>query len=267
VESSDYLYHFTKSKDTLKSIVENGFWVPYSCEDVSFLKSLSDEVHWERVWDEMMEEEEQNGTLEHEQDGDIPNDSVDRYEVCIPMVCFTDIPHDRLGGHADACDPKKYNPYAIVFEKAWGKEQRGMNPVTYVVPNSDLVTAFQDFEGLTDSIDEEHEDWQIRSVFRKLLQFLKPYEDEDNEKRYYDEREWRYIPSGAPRLYSKSAFESNDIENPPPLSIAPEDIECLIVKESSEVEDVESFLREDLNGDADKVPVRTFEHVKDDGIE
>jgi len=238
--------------------------VQYSCEDVSFLKSLSDGIDWERVWDEMMAAGDENGTVEQEHEGDPENDVGDRYKVYIPMVCFCDIPHDRLGGHADACDPEKYNPYGIVFEKAWGKEQRGLNPVTYVVPDSDFATAFQNFEALTDSIDEKNEDWQIRSVFRKLLQFLKPYED--NEKRYYDEREWRYIPSGRSRLYSKSAFESNDIEDPSPLSVAPEDIECLIVKESSEVDEVKTFLREDLYGDADKVSVCTFEEVKENGV-
>jgi hypothetical protein len=265
VESSDYLYHFTKSRDTLKSIVQEGFWVPYSCEDVSFLKNLSDEIDWDRVWDEMMAGGDIKGAAKQKHEGDLArNDDGDRYKVYIPMVCFCDIPHTRLENHAGEDDDTDYNPYAIALEKEWGR-QRGVNPVTYVVPESGFATAFQNFEALTDSIRPECENWQFRSVFRKLLQFLKPYND--GEKRYYDEREWRFIPSGKSRLYSKSAFEVNEIANPRPLPIAPEDIECLIVNHKSEVEDVKTFLNQGLNGDAEEIEVRTFQRVKERGIE
>ncbi len=262
VESSDYLYHFTESRDTLKSIVENGLWVQYSCEDVSFLKGILGD-DWDPRLDDRMAADKGN-TDESEHNGDVQGSSSDRYKIYIPMACFCDIPHDRLGGHVKGSDSKKYNPYGIVFDKAWGIE-KGVNPVSYVVPESGFSAAFQDFNALTEDFHVDHEDQQIRSVFLKLLQFLKPYEDE--EKRYYDEREWRYIPSGVPEPYTKSEFESQDIDKVH-SSLDPTfgDIKCLIVNENSEVEDMKSFLRQDLNGDADKVPVRTFEDVEANGI-
>lgn len=264
MESSNYLYHFTDDKDTLKSIVRNGFWVQYSCEDVSFLRHLSDEVDWDRVLDEMVEGGDENGKVEQEEGGD--PEVGDNDKVYIPMVCFCDIPHYRIDNHAGKDDSTDYGPYAVVLEKKWGR-QRGVNPVSYVVPESDFVGAFQEFDALTEDADVNHENWQIRSVFRTLLQFLKPYEDEANEKRYYDEREWRYISNVDSTLYWKSVFESKHIcRVHSTLCATFDEIECLIVKDSSEVEEVKAFLREDLNGDADRVPVRTFEKVKDDGV-
>lgn len=261
MESSDYLYHFTDDMKALKSIVKNGLWVQYSCEDVSFPRHLSDEIDWDRVLDAMVAGNYENGTAEQEHRADPEDEHGDK--VYIPMVCFCDIPHSRVDYHAGKNDSTDYGPYAVVLEKEWGR-QRGVNPVSYVVPESDFVGAFQDFDALTEDADVNHEDWQIRSVFRKLLQFLKPYED---EKRYYDEREWRYIPSGPSTLYSKSAFESQHVcQSHSTLCATFDDIECLIVKKSSEVEEVKAFLREDLNGDAEKVSVCTFEEVKENGV-
>lgn len=245
------------------SIVKNGLWVQYSCEDVSFLRSLSDEIDWDRVWDEMMTGGDENGAVKEH--GGVQNDTDERYKVCIPMVCFCDIPHTRLGNHAGDNDSTDYGPYAIVLGKKWGRE-RALNPVSYIVPESDFSVAFQNFEALTNTTDPNHEDWRIRSVFRKLLQFLKPYED--NEKRYYDEREWRYIPGGVPSLYTKSAFEAHNLDKVhSALYLSLDDIECLIVNNASEAKDVKSFLRQDLNGDGDQVPVRTFEEVRIHGVE
>jgi hypothetical protein len=251
----------------IKSIVKNGLWVQYSCEDVSFLKPLLGEDWDPRVDDIMAADTESAKEEKDNREGQRGVD--DRYKVYIPMACFCDIPHSRIDNHAG--DEEDYGPYAVVFQKEWGR-QRGVNPVSYVVSESDsesgsksdFAVAFQNFEALTDSIDKEDECWQIRSVFRKLLQFLKPYEE---EKRYYDEREWRYIPKGAPTLYPKSKFESQHIcQLHSTLCATFDDIECLIVKENSEIEEVNTFLREDLNGDADKVSVCTFEEVKENGV-
>jgi hypothetical protein len=246
----------------LKSIVKNGLRVQYSCEDVSFLKPLLRE-DWDPGLDDFMAADTESAKEEKDNGGG-QGGVDDRYKVYIPMACFCDIPHTRIDNHAG--DEEDYGPYAIVVDKDWGR-QKGVNPVSYVVPESGFSVAFYWFEKLTNSIDPEHEDWQIRSVFLKLLQFLKPYEDEDNEKRYYDEREWRYIPSGPSTLYWKSDFESKHIcRVHSTLCATFDEIECLIVKKSCEVEEVKAFLREDLNGDADRVPVCTFEKVKDKGV-
>jgi hypothetical protein len=263
MESSEYLYHFTKDKEALKSIVGKGLWVQYSCEDVSFLRRLSDEIDWDRVWDEAITGGDENGVVKQEGRG-VHSGSVDRYKVYIPMVCFCDIPHTRLENHAGDDDSTDYGPYAIVLGKEWGRE-RGLNPVSYAVSESDFSVAFQNFEALTNRVDANHEG-RIRSVFRKLLQFLKPYEDDG--KRYYDEREWRYIPSGVSTLYTKSKFESNNISQPHSTLYAKfDEIECLVVNDESEVEEVQEFLLQDLHADADEVMVRTLGQVKECGLE
>ncbi len=62
---SHTLFHFTKSRETLKLILKNGFWPKYCLEDVSWL-------------------------------------GYDKYNyVAYPMVCFCDIPLSRLSEHVN----------------------------------------------------------------------------------------------------------------------------------------------------------------------
>lgn len=100
--SSNVLYHFTKSRENLLSILRNGFWPMTAIEDISFMLP--------------------------KQDG--------AAEVGIPMVCFTDIPLDLSQEHR-----KQYGLFGIGLSKQWGME-KGLNPVSYMAKNSKCYGAF-----------------------------------------------------------------------------------------------------------------------------
>lgn len=114
----------------------------------------------------------------------------------VPMVCFCDIPLSNISEHT-----KKYGNYAIGIKKTWAMKQ-GVTPILYVHDNSNFI----DFgrEALNWSIELN----ELRKVSSKerlsqvlsLFFMMKPYEGmqsiNGNTKRvrFYDEREWRYIP-------------------------------------------------------------------------
>lgn len=82
--SANALYHFTKSLDILFSILENGFYPRASLEDFTFLFPQSKAL-------------EALGLTS---------------SVAIPMVCFTDLPLDRMTRHREF-----YGQYSISMTK------------------------------------------------------------------------------------------------------------------------------------------------------
>lgn len=114
----------------------------------------------------------------------------------IPMVCFCDIPLSNIAEHT-----QKYGNYAIGIKKTWAMEQ-GVSPILYVHDNSPLIG--QGLDALNWSLelsakDPKHLNERLAQVM-SLFFMMKPYEGyqkrdrEIMKVRFYDEREWRYIP-------------------------------------------------------------------------
>ncbi len=114
----------------------------------------------------------------------------------IPMVCFCDIPLSNIAEHT-----QKYGNYAIGVKKAWAIEQ-GITPILYVHDNSSFIG--QGLDALKWSLelcekDSEHLSERLAQVMSMFF-MMKPYEGyqvRDGKRRkirFYDEREWRYIP-------------------------------------------------------------------------
>lgn len=201
--SSNTLFHFTSGIHRIISILKEGFFRPNLClEDLSFLK---------------IEE-----------------------KVAIPMVSFCDIPLSQTKTHM-----KVYGRYGIGLSKSWG-QKKGVSPVLYTYQGSPLA------ESLSQCLEWIHKRYldpegsqseaslfpasvarairtdlrpgdQIQELWDQLLTiqcFIKPYEGpfhRDNQSfqsvRFYDEREWRFVPELAPDLYKYLLDETayNDI--------------------------------------------------------
>lgn len=156
--SANTLFHFTHEYDTLIKILQSKFY-PRLCLE-------------KRLW--------------------YPGDD----KVAIPMVCFCDIPLSNIADHTE-----KYGKYAIGIKKTWAVEQ-GVTPILYVHEKSCFIE--QGLSALTWSLDSAGKDDNI--VLERLTQvmsmffMMKPYEGEQTingrkkKVRFYDEREWRYIP-------------------------------------------------------------------------
>ncbi|MZK48993.1 abortive infection system antitoxin AbiGi family protein [Clostridium beijerinckii] len=181
--SSNTLFHFTNEVDFLKNILKDNFYPRCCTEDLEFL---------------------------------MPNLKKDQSKVAIPMVCFCDIPLSKISNHID-----DYGSYGIGLTKEWGIE-KGINPIHYIQKKTlahnnlinlekQLVRILEDMNKIGDYLEFRHKDKNIKlmsdkisaEIFKSFWEFsgfLKEYrginnKNEKEEKIFYDEREWRYIPN------------------------------------------------------------------------
>lgn len=153
--SANTLFHFTKDFVTLLNILKTKFY-PRLCLEQQLMPQLP--------------------------------------RLAVPMVCFCDIPLSHISEHTN-----RYGRYAIGIKKDWAMKQ-GVSPVLYIHDNS-LIP-----QTILNELIQMSTDYQSGngSVMPKLMRYMdtvcmmKQYEgfDESQQRiiRYYDEREWRYIP-------------------------------------------------------------------------
>jgi Putative abortive phage resistance protein AbiGi, antitoxin len=157
--SSAVLFHFTKSVGSLESILRNGFF-PHYCPEYT--------LH-----------------------------PVDRKAAAkgrppmhaAPMVCFCDLPLSLIRKHLE------YGKFAIGLNKEWGLKNR-LAPVIYThsraqtrptllrLPNKEMKGS-----------DKAARDRMFLAAYTKPFEGPAWRENKVQKKvRFYDEREWRYIP-------------------------------------------------------------------------
>jgi len=231
--SANTLFHFTSKKEHLLNILKKGFYPRYCIEDVK----LSFEEKYQQLANT---------------------------EIAIPMVCFCDIPLSQISSHT-----RKFGPYAVGMAIEWGIKN-GLNPLMYVAPDSNPIKIFRD--SISDSIsyllgqynENNSESKKLRELadhIMYLIRYLKPYEGkkwDGNEfngelMKFYDEREWRYIPDfyemkkrSVEPVLEKSQYldktrmkEYNRVltENFK-LDFTPKDIRYIIVEKEEEVQNM-----------------------------
>jgi len=182
-------------------------------------------------------------------------------QIAIPMVCFCDIPLSQIGNHV-----QNYGPYAIGLSKRWA-EDNGINPVMYELPDSNAVSTIRECLHITipcligqnlESQEVNKKMMVLGEYLRYFLSYLKPYEGQKWDGngftgdiiRFYDEREWRYIPEyiemtnkSLLSFILKEDFVDIDkriefnakLENNFKLKFEPKDIKYIIVKNEEEV--------------------------------
>lgn len=219
--STNTIFHFTGSIDNLESILRNDFYPQFCFEDFF-------------------------GTITS-----IPN-----IEKAIPMVCFCDIPLSQVRKHI-----KTYGEYAIGLSKEWAIRKR-INPVLYTYPNSDFANKIDSalFTLIEHERNIELSEMKISEQFISAIQYIKPYEGRlwrsgqwtEVKIRFYDEREWRYIPQfkgiKKPVMMQKSdSLEKDDSKSLRELNEAiadaknlhlqfePKDIRFIIVRNEGEI--------------------------------
>lgn len=166
--SSETLFHYVSDKKHLIDILENNFRPRYVIEKLHF-------------------------------------ESGDLHEIGIPMLCFCDIALSNIEEHVEW-----YGEYGIGMNKEWGI-RKGLTPVHYYNERSHTIGELSKSISELRSIVEQDEvandkATTIRNGYIGLyynLWFMKLYEGEQfsiksnktETKKFYDEREWRYIPS------------------------------------------------------------------------
>ena len=166
-ESANQLFHFTKKYENIVSIMNSGKFLPFFCiEDISF-----------------MYEERRNMVF------------------AFPMVCFCDIPMERSSFHR-----VNYGNYGLGLTKEWGIKNN-LNLVNYSFKESLKSASYRilvDYYTKKCINCEDDLNHNFKNAFSILLMTSKPYEGRKFNKskrswtnenfRFYDEREWRYLP-------------------------------------------------------------------------
>lgn len=223
--SSSSLFHFTSNLESLKSILQHDFVSLYSAE--TFLNLIS---------------------KKHEEIG---------LNKAVPMVCFCDIPISKVSRHSGV-----YGNYAIGLTKEWAIKNQ-ISPVIYSYSDSAISNNLMKmFEAVVKESNE-----QAINNFDGLVQFIKPYAGDFHRKgqilkniRFYDEREWRYIPdifkdskNSWLRASEKETLEESIIAtnkilletkySSALLKFEAKDIKHIIVKNESEIHNLVSFFK------------------------
>lgn len=169
-------------------------------------------------------------------------------EFAIPMVCFCDIPLSQVSLHL-----KHYGNYGIGLTKDWAIKN-GLSPVLYVVRNSPLASLLhsiveqlstfpRDALGNSPALDRFHD----FSSYLKPYEGISPKDPSQTMWRFYDEREWRFVPNlqGLPFRYGLAKDEFNNratrdrthniLWRKTVLRYKPNDIKYLIVEREDEI--------------------------------
>ncbi|WP_300701295.1 abortive infection system antitoxin AbiGi family protein [Bacteroides sp.] len=243
--SANTLFHFTKSKETLINILKSDFRPSYCTEENYLVESK----RWK-----------------------------------VPMVCFCDIPLSQIEEHA-----YWYGEYAIGLTKEWAI-RNNLNPVLYVNKEVELIDTLKNsFEQLIEKRNSVENFSELQAIINNLLYqyaYIKPYEGiryDKNQyidiiKRYYDEREWRYVPKkeNEPLFEFATAFfpgqiqELNNSIKDYGLKFEPKHINYIIVSKEQEIleikREIEKIKGNFPNNDVSLLTTRiiSMERIKED---
>lgn len=249
--SSNSIIHYTKELSSLRGIIREGFKIKYCSERITTRGGQ-------------------------------------KYERAFPMVCFCDLPLTHSFAHISS-----YGNYGIGLSKKWAR-RRGINPVQYVDYNShvgnalrqalaqvterkivdyviqeDIAYATED-DIVTKEVEipvydvdpESPEGNDTRAYIETIIMNTKNYEGElarggkvvKKNYRFYDEREWRYVPSreeisGNQRILWLNEYEEDkEMYNLPladfRLTFGIDDISYMIVDTEEEVAPLIATLKE-----------------------
>jgi len=239
--SSNTLFHFTNSIDHIRSILEDEFRPHISLEDLSCIEPVG-------------------------------------LKVAIPMVCFCDIPLSQTRSHMGY-----YGSYGIGMSKSWGIKN-GVSPILYTYQSSPLSAnlssciewTFKKYNALKSSpydnsgeVDLEEEFVQHWKRLFRVVCFLKPYEGTfqrpgqlSEHVRFYDEREWRFVPELDGDLFD-CLMSEEDYNNPTVLSKADQKLQKARI--SFEPDDIKFII---VYHDEEILPmIRVIEEIKGDRYE
>ena len=247
--SGNSVIHFTEELDSLFGIIENNFKPNFCIEDIS--PATGEEVHF-----------------------------------AIPMISFCDIPLSNIKNHTD-----KYGDYGIGLTKAWAHKMR-LNPVQYISADSWFSESFTKINEEALKLCEKgnvNRDDMIESLFT-TISYTKLYEGDLPSKgitnyRFYDEREWRFVPkiihptSGDLRMLPKDDYlalggkseAASKYLDGEILKFEPADIAYLFVKNDKDIQPLIEHIRKSysstkIHGDIEILTTRilTKKQIDDD---
>lgn len=240
---SKSLFHFTKTEGVLKEILTDGFWPHYCLENISWQGNKDFEV------------------------------------VAYPMTCFCDIPLSRINNHINS-----YGGYGIGLNQDWALKKK-LNPLTYLAGNSTFHNALKGIANLLRDIPNPYHNGQALALTRHMVSYLKPVtgsvEIDGQHKNidFYQESEWRYIPTNHPikEFLTGQEFADLGIRNQENLvagkygrlHFLPTDINYIFVPAEKDISLIIEFIeKESTSHDKSwlelKLKIRSIERMQED---
>lgn len=226
--SANTLFHFTDERQKLMSILKNSFFPKYSLEDIS---------------------------------NAIPDTSI--YHIAhIPMVCFCDIVFSQIKSHIDF-----YGDYGIGLRKrGWGIS-KGISPVFYFPKESISASLIKSIGSeISLKLKDKNERIAIRRQLQNFYKCVKPYrgkafnrkEKKLEDRIFYDEREWRFVPKNFPVIPERKANQvalekaNQEMQLNDKLLFKAKDVKYIIVKKENEIPAFVNFIENELSQEFDE---------------
>jgi hypothetical protein len=220
---SETLFHFMKEEKFLRSTLQHGFWPRFCREDVA----------WQ---------------------GGGPFNL--RY-MAYPMVCFCDIPLSRIEEHVAF-----YGSYGIGMTKEWGI-QNGLNPIVYSATKGNAFThALREIFLHLARLKDENANAHAKRMALHFLSHMKPLRGNmfvagrEEEKEFYQESEWRFVPSVIRMIVylSEEQYANQEVLDAAHqelfelalLKFTPKDVNYIFVKEEQDIPSIMRFIQDEL---------------------
>ena len=211
---SNTLFHFTKTSESLKGILKNGFLPKYCLEDTKYL------------------------TLDY---------------IAYPMVCFCDIPLSRIYEHTEfyggyglgmtkewgmknALAPILYTPIEGILSD---------------FANYLLSLDMKDTKGesTTEQLDLSEHFFRLISMIKPISGNM-VVGGKVIEKDFYQENEWRFVPKGFKVIFAHKFEEERNSKNSKvsdnKLDFSPADVKYIFVKHESDIPMIFDFIQNNL---------------------
>lgn len=101
----------------------------------------------------------------------------------VPMACFCDIPLSLIKEHFSW-----YGRYGIGIRRTYARSL-GVKPVWYITSENSLVNKLSKTKELS-----EQERKHLLPYLKQFIGYQADKEGKQKRKKFYDEREWRYLP-------------------------------------------------------------------------
>lgn len=179
-------------------------------------------------------------------------------DLAIPMFCFCDIPLSQIKDHID--DEKGYGNYGIGVTKDFARDNK-ITPVTYLSQDSILMNKLSYFISTFDTPSFDHKEMSVEELMLYYVKKVSGYNNDDELKRkFYNEREWRYIPQISRDIHlefltgeydeKEKVNELSERTKNDKIILNPLNIAYIIVKEESEVKDMIKVLKKRFKNDS-----------------
>jgi hypothetical protein len=213
---SDNLFHFTKSLNVIKLILENGFHPRYCLEDISWIEKAP-ESH-----------------------------------AAFAMTCFCDIPLTRIGEHTQFYG--RYG-IGMTKEWGQRNGLEPVVYVVPGRRVADVALYLIDFD-YEDKLDQDGKSEHVKHTvnllrFIKPIRGAMIVDSQMVEKDFYQENEWRYAPN-TNRVIARDRFQDmKDVANrlaaeSHALSFVPGDIKYIFVDRDDEIPELVDFINSSL---------------------